>query len=238
MSIQKLDVLAFGAHADDVEIGMGGTIAKMVESGLKVGICDLTHAELSSNGTVDIRKEEAANAAAILGVEERVHLHIPDRGLFLTADYIREVASIIRKYQPRLVFAPYFEDRHPDHGNCARLVEEAAFSAGVKNYRDDHDQPAHRIEALHFYVINGFQKPHFAVDVSTTFEKKRASLNAYESQFVQTETTFTTPLVNGYIETVESRDRLVGKEVGVLYAEGFLTKKPLLLHADLIGGQE
>ncbi|MFC3884224.1 bacillithiol biosynthesis deacetylase BshB1 [Bacillus songklensis] len=232
----QLDVLAFGAHADDVEIGMGGTIAKFAEEGLKVGVCDLTHAELSSNGTVERRKQEAEKASHILGIHKRVHLSIPDRGLFLTEDHIRKVVSIIRTYRPKLIFAPYYEDRHPDHGNCAKIVEEAMFSAGIRNYEDEEKQPAHRPAALHYYMINGFHKPHFFVDVSNTFQKKLASLQAYESQFVKGEGSFNTPLVNGYIETVERRERLFGKEAGVLYAEGFLTKKPLLLFQDLLGG--
>jgi N-acetylglucosamine malate deacetylase 1 len=234
--MMQLDVLAFGAHADDVEIGMGGTIAKFAEEGLKVGVCDLTLAELSSNGTVELRKQEAEKAAHILGVHERIHLSIPDRGLFLTEEHIRKVVSIIRTYQPKLVFAPYYEDRHPDHGNCAKIVEEAVFSAGIRNYEDEENLPAYRPTALHYYMINGFHKPHFIVDVSSTFQKKLASLQAYESQFVKREGSVDTPLVNGYIETVESRERLFGQEAGVLYAEGFLTKKPLLLFHDLLGG--
>ncbi|MGG1364749.1 bacillithiol biosynthesis deacetylase BshB1 [Priestia megaterium] len=234
---ETIDILAFGAHADDVEIGMGGTIARMSEQGLKVVICDLTQAELSSNGTVEIRKQEASKAADVLGVHERIHLHLPDRGLVLKAEYIAEIASVIRTYQPRIIFAPYFEDRHPDHGNCAKLVEEAMFSAGVKNYIDYKKQKAHRAEALYFYMINGFHKPDFIVDISSTFQKKVASLEAYESQFIKTADTFDTPLVNGYIETVESRERLFGKEVGVAYGEGFLSKKPILMYNDLVGGK-
>ncbi|TYR79928.1 bacillithiol biosynthesis deacetylase BshB1 [Priestia megaterium] len=236
--IEKIDVLAFGAHADDVEIGMGGTLAKMAEQGLKVVICDLTQAELSSNGTVELRKEEAKQAASVLGIHDRIDLHMPDRGLFMKVEYINKIVSIIRTYQPKLVFAPYFDDRHPDHGNCARLVEEAAFSAAVKKYKDSHHLEAHRLSALYFYMINGFHKPDFVVDVSHTFHKKIASLQAYKSQFLKTEETVETPLVNGYIETVESRERLFGKEVGVQYAEGFLSKKPLLIYDDLVGGHK
>lgn len=233
-----LDILAFGAHADDVEIGMGGTIARFSEEGLKVGICDLTHAELSSNGTVQLRKQEAEKASQLLGIQERLHLSMPDRGLFLTEDHIRQVVTAIRKYRPKLVFVPYAEDRHPDHGNCAKIVEEAFFSAGIRHYQDDEQLSPHRPSALHYYMINGFHKPDFLVDVSRTFQKKLASLQAYESQFVKGDDSVNTPLVNGYIDTVESRERLFGKEAGVLYAEGFLTKKPLLLFHDLVGGAE
>ncbi|WP_442594498.1 bacillithiol biosynthesis deacetylase BshB1 [Neobacillus sp. D3-1R] len=228
MSRVKLDILAFGAHADDVEIGMAGTISRYTEKGLKVGICDLTEAELSSNGTVELRKEEAEKASKILGVMYRENLSLPDRGLFLQDEMIRKVADLIRKYKPEIVFAPYFEDRHPDHGNCGRIVEEAVFSAGIKNYKTLENTEPHRVKNTYFYMINGFHKPDFLIDISLQMEKKKLSLQAYESQFIKSNDTYDTPLVNGYIETVEARERMFGKEVGVNYAEGFKTKKPLL----------
>lgn len=230
-----LDILAFGAHADDVEIGMGGTIAKYASLGKRIGICDLTKAELSSNGTVELRVQEAKKAADILGIQIRESLELPDRGLFLKEEYINQVVEVIRRYKPKLVFAPYFKDRHPDHGNCARLVEEAVFSAGIKKYQSDGVDPAHRVENLYFYMINGFHKPDMVIDISSYMDTKLAALQAYESQFVKDIGTVDTPLVNGYIEAVEARERLFGKEVGVQYAEGFKLTKPLLVHHDLLG---
>jgi N-acetylglucosamine malate deacetylase 1 len=235
MEAKKLDILAFGAHADDVEIGMGGTIAKYASEGKAIGICDLTKAEMSSNGSVEIRKREANDAAGILGVEMREALNLPDRGLFLKEEYIREIVRVIRRNTPEIVFAPYFDDRHPDHGSCARLVEEAVFSAAVKKFDADTGLRPHRPKALYFYMINGFHKPDFVVDVSEFISKKIDALNAYESQFQKGAASFDTPLVNGYIETVEAREKLFGKEVGVAYAEGFMSKKPLLIHRDLLG---
>ncbi|MBM7604400.1 bacillithiol biosynthesis deacetylase BshB1 [Metabacillus crassostreae] len=232
---KQLDILAFGAHPDDVEIGMGGTISRFSKKGLKIGICDLTMAELSSNGTVDNRQKEAMQAASILGVLQRVQLSLPDRGLFLSESSIKEVVTIIREYQPKIVFVPYFEDRHPDHGNCARLVEEAVFSAGIRKFHDEGNNSAHRVRNLHYYMINGFHKPDFVVDISKEIKNKIDSLKAYKSQFDMTEGSTKTPLTNGYIDAVESRERLYGKEVGVMYAEGFITKKPILLSEDLIG---
>jgi N-acetylglucosamine malate deacetylase 1 len=224
----KLNILAFGAHADDVEIGMGGTIAKYSEKGFKIGICDLTEAELSSNGTVKLRKQEALKACDILGVSIRETLKLPDRGLFLKEENIRKVAETIRKFKPDTVFAPYYEDRHPDHGNCARIVEEAVFSAGIKKYVTDKYSEPHRVKNIYFYMINGFHKPDFTIDISEYIHYKKLSLEAYESQFIRSDHTFETPLVNGYIESVEAREKLFGKEVGVNFAEGFITKKPLL----------
>ncbi|UOK56843.1 MULTISPECIES: bacillithiol biosynthesis deacetylase BshB1 [Metabacillus] len=235
MEKNKLDILAFGAHPDDAEIGMGGTLAKYAEQGYKIGICDLTEAELSSNGTVELRQEEAEQASSILGIHKRIFLNLPDRGLFLKEQYIEKIVTIIREYKPRLVFVPWFEDRHPDHGNCAKLVEEASFSAGVKKVREPGGLMPHRVNRLYYYMINGYHKPDFVVDITDTMEKKLASLRAYESQFIKSDASLITPLINGYIESVESRERLFGKEAGVKYAEGFLTKSPILLDKDLIG---
>lgn len=235
MEVMKLDILAFGAHSDDVEIGMGGTIAKYAAEGKSIGICDLTKAEMSSNGTVNTRSREANEAAGILGVKTRETLDLPDRGLFLKEEYIKKVVRVIRRNTPDIVFAPYFDDRHPDHGSCARLVEEAVFSAAIRKYDEGHGLTAHRPKALYFYMINGFHKPDFVVDVSDFIHLKINALNAYESQFMKEAATFDTPLVNGYIETVEAREKLFGKEAGVAYAEGFMSKKPLLIHKDLLG---
>lgn len=227
-------ILAIGAHADDVEIGMGGSISKWTDEGATVIICDLTEAELSSNGTVQQRKQEAKKAAAILGVKERIGLSIPDRGLYLHESYIKEVTAVIRTYQPQIVFAPYYLDRHPDHGNCSRLVEEAFFNAGIRHYKTEGVLHAFKPNNLFYYMINGFHHPDFVIDITAYMEKKIASLHAYESQFTIGEHGVSTPLTDGYIESVSARERLFGKEVGVRYAEGFKTKKPLLLHS-LIG---
>lgn len=235
MKNKFLDILAFGAHADDVEIGMGGTVAKYIAEGKQIGICDLTDAQLSSNGTVEIRKREAFQAAEILGVTERTSLHFPDRGLVLKDEYIKEIARVIRNYRPKVIFAPYFEDRHPDHGNCARLVEEAVFSAGIMKFQTDGNESSHRVDKMYFYMINGFHKPDFVINISSYMDKKIDALNAYKSQFEKSDQSFETPLVNGYIETVVAREKIFGKQVGVEFAEGFKTKNLILLNRDLLG---
>ncbi|MBU8681791.1 N-acetyl-alpha-D-glucosaminyl L-malate deacetylase 1 [Bacillus licheniformis] len=231
-----LDILAFGAHSDDVEIGMGGTIAKYTKKGFQIGICDLTQAELSSNGTVETRKSEAALAAEILGASPRISLTLPDRGLFPSQAAIREAVAVIRKHKPKLVFVPYPKDRHPDHGHAAEIVEEAVFSAGIHKYEDAEKQPAHKVQNVYYYMINGFHKPEFVIDISETINQKKESLAAYQSQFTRSRQSVETPLTNGYIETVEAREKLLGKEVGVAYAEGFFSKRTLLLNNDLFGG--
>ncbi|MED4918841.1 bacillithiol biosynthesis deacetylase BshB1 [Geobacillus thermodenitrificans] len=233
--VETCDLLAFGAHPDDVEIGMGGTIAKYVRRGYRAVICDLTKAELSSNGTVDERQKEAAEAARRLGVSERLNLELPDRGLFVEEEAIRRIVAVVRRYRPRLVFAPYWEDRHPDHGQCARLVEEAVFSAGIRRYGAGELGDAHRVRSVYYYMINAFCRPHFLVDISETVQDKLASLRAYESQFEKRPGSVDTPLTNNYIEMIESRERWFGQQIGAEYAEGFLAKTPIHLF-DLFEG--
>ncbi|WP_096224992.1 bacillithiol biosynthesis deacetylase BshB1 [Geobacillus sp. FJAT-46040] len=227
--METCDLLAFGAHPDDVEIGMGGTIAKYVRRGYRIVICDLTQAELSSNGTVDERQREAAEAARRLGVSERFNLGLPDRGLYVEEEAIRQITAVIRRCRPRLVFAPYWGDRHPDHGRCARLVEEAVFSAGIRRYGAGELGDAHRVRAVYYYMINAFCRPHFLIDISETIDDKLDSLRAYESQFQKRPGSVDTPLTNGYIEMIESRERWFGQQIGAAYAEGFLTKTPIHL---------
>ncbi|UZJ80853.1 bacillithiol biosynthesis deacetylase BshB1 [Fictibacillus sp. KU28468] len=227
--MNKESWLAVGAHSDDVEIGMSGTIAIHTANGGKVSICDLTRAELSSNGTVELRKVEAGHAAEVIGVSERLNLELPDRGLLMKEEYILAIVSLIRRKKPDCLFIPYWEDRHPDHGNCSRLSEEAAFSAGVRNIIDPDNLPPHRVKKIYYYFINGFHKPQLLVDVSSVYEKKKAALQCYKSQFVKQDDSFDTPLVNGYIESVSAREKMFGHEAGVDYAEGFMMKKPLLL---------
>ncbi|MGZ0086100.1 bacillithiol biosynthesis deacetylase BshB1 [Caldibacillus thermoamylovorans] len=234
--VETCDLLAFGAHPDDVEIGMGGTIANYVRRGYRAVICDLTKAELSSNGTVDERQNEAAEAARRLGVAERLNLGLPDRGLDVDdEEAIRRLVAVIRRYRPQLVFAPYWEDRHPDHGRCARLVEEAVFSAGIRRYGAGELGEAHRVRAVYYYMINAFCRPHFLIDISEAIDDKRACLRAYGSQFEKRPGSVDTPLTNHYIEMIESRERWFGQQIGTAYAEGFLTKTPIHLF-DLFEG--
>jgi bacillithiol biosynthesis deacetylase BshB1 len=215
--------LAFGAHADDVEIGMGATIKKETLRGRHVIICDLTEAERSSNGDVATRKKEASAAAHILGVAERPNLTLPDRGLYMTDEHILRIVTCIRKAKPEYVFAPYWVDRHPDHGNCTKLVKEAIFSAGITKIIDSEQLPPHKVTKMFYYLINSTEKPGIYVDVADTYKDKIAALEAYPSQFVKSENSIDTPLTNGYIERVKARDRLFGMDAGTEYAEGFIS---------------
>ncbi|KAA9006265.1 bacillithiol biosynthesis deacetylase BshB1 [Paenibacillus spiritus] len=225
----KLDILVFGAHADDAEIGMAGTIAKHIAAGYDVGLCDLTRAEMSSNGTVERRLEEARQAAETLGVPYRSNLNLPDRGLRHTEEQLAAVTAEIRRTAPSIVFAPYWEDRHPDHVAASRLVEEAVFSAKLRRYMPD--LPAIPAPQLYFYFINDGGPADLVVDVSTYYEIKERALGCYRSQFERPpgEDAVATPLTEGYVERVRSRDMLTGQRQGFALAEGFAAKVPFAL---------
>lgn len=222
----KLDILVFGAHADDAEIGMAGTIAKHTAAGLKVGLCDLTAAEMSSNGNVELRKEEAQQAADLLGVSVRTNLGLSDRGLFITEEHVAAVTAEIRRFAPAIVFAPYWEDRHPDHIACSKLVEEAVFNAKLRKYMPD--KQAVSAPQLFFYFINDLGRTDLIVDVTEQYGLKEQALSCYRSQFTKPlgADAVSTPLTEGYIERVRSRDMLLGQRRLIPYAEGFATKVP------------
>jgi N-acetylglucosamine malate deacetylase 1 len=230
MGQSPLDILIFGAHADDAEIGMGATIAKHTAAGLRVGICDLTYAELSSNGSVETRKKEAEQAAAVLGISVRSNLGLPDRGLYLKEAYLERITYEIRAHQPKIVFAPFWQDRHPDHVACSKLIEEAVFNAKLRKYLPD-AEPV-QVQQLYFYFINDVVEAHLLVDVSDIYAKKISALEAYRSQFItpgQGNDYVSTPLNQGYVERVEARDRLMGQKRMVSHAEGFVSRQPLLV---------
>ncbi|MHA0855403.1 bacillithiol biosynthesis deacetylase BshB1 [Paenibacillus sp. CMAA1364] len=226
--IEPLDILVFGAHADDAEIGMAGTILKHVEAGLRVGICDLTYAEMSSNGTVESRQQEADEASQVLKLSSRSNLGLPDRGLMMTPANIEAITAEIRRHAPRMVFAPYWEDRHPDHVACSQLVDEAVFNAKLRRYLPG--LPVVNVQQTFYYFINDLGPVDLMVDITEHHEVKELALSCYRSQFEKsTDDTIDTPLNQGYIERVTSRDRLVGQRRLVSYAEGFAVKTPFLV---------
>ncbi|MEC0237461.1 bacillithiol biosynthesis deacetylase BshB1 [Paenibacillus kribbensis] len=224
-----LDILIFGAHADDAEIGMGGTIAKHTAAGFKVGVCDLTRAEMSSNGDVDTRMAEAEQASRALGLAVRTNLGLPDRGLYVTPEHVAAVTAEIRRHAPKVVFAPYWEDRHPDHVMCSKLVEEAVFNAKLRRFMPE--KPAVLVEQLYFYFINDIGRTDLVVDITEHYEAKEQSLLSYASQFQAApgKDTVATPLNQGYVERVKARDSLLGQRKLIPYAEGFASKTPHLV---------
>ncbi|WP_152393926.1 bacillithiol biosynthesis deacetylase BshB1 [Paenibacillus guangzhouensis] len=226
-----LDILVFGAHPDDAEIGMGGTIAKHTKAGQRVGICDLTFAEMSSNGNVELRQQEAQAASQVLQLAERSILGLPDRGLRSVPEQIDPIVAEIRRLRPRIVFAPYWEDRHPDHIQCGKMVEEAVFNAKLRRYMPE--VAPWMVEQFYFYFINDLGPATMMVDVTEVYELKMDSLRAYGSQFEAPKAgndIVSTPLNQGYLERVEARDRMLGQKRLVGYAEGFVSKPPYLVN--------
>lgn len=222
-----VDILAFGAHPDDVEIGAGGILAKHARAGRRTVICDLTEAELSSNGTVESRREEARRASEILGLTYRINLKFPDRGLG-DRNQIIQMARVIRRFRPRVVLAPYLKDRHPDHVAAGRMVKEAVFDAGIRKLDVGGDLPAHRVERLYYYFINDIDKAHLVVDISEVYEQKEAAILAYRSQFLRKEGAVDTPLNQPqYLAMIRGRAQLWGQQIGADYGEGLVSEGPL-----------
>ncbi|MDR6224462.1 bacillithiol biosynthesis deacetylase BshB1 [Desmospora profundinema] len=225
-----VDLLAFGAHPDDVEIGTSGILWKHARQGFKTAICDLTDGELSSNGDVVRRRAEADRAGEILGLTRRLRLGLPDRGLTGTAEQLNAVVQVIRMLKPRVVLAPHWEDRHPDHTACARMVKEAVFDAAIRKRELDTGEAPHRVEQLFHYFINHTGKADVIVDVSEGYEQKEAAILAYESQFVPGPGRVETPLNRPtYLPMIRGRDQLWGHEIGVLYGEGLVSPRPIAM---------
>ena len=222
-----LDLLAFGPHPDDIEIGLGGTVAKHVSLGHAVGLCDLTRGEMSSNGTPEQRVKEAEEACRVLGAAWRENLALPDRAIGSVPDHARRVVELIRRVRPRVVAVPYWQDRHPDHGASAALLRDAVFNAKLRRYEGQGDpwQP----EWVCYYFINDSVPPSFVVDVSAHYERKRQALACYASQFTRAtdgaETRLNSPT---FTQLIESRDAQFGALAGVRFAEGLVVAEPVV----------
>ncbi len=223
-----IDLLAFGPHADDIEIGIGATIAAHTSAGYAVGLCDLTRAELSSNGTPAARQIEAESAARVLGAAWRENLQWPDGGITRSPELIRSAVEAIRRHRPRTIAIPYWDDRHPDHRGASEVLSVAAFTSGLRRYETEH--ASWRPDWVCYYFINDAAAPSFVVDVSAHYERKRQALACYASQFAVGDegavaTRLTAPT---FLQLIESRDAQVGALAGVSFAEGFVVKEPLL----------
>jgi bacillithiol biosynthesis deacetylase BshB1 len=222
-----VDLLGFGPHPDDLEIGLGGTLAKHAALGHTVGLCDLTRGEMASNGTPEERVKEAAAAGRVLGAAWRENLGLPDRGIGSHPDHARRVAEVIRAARPRAIAVPYWQDRHPDHLAAFTLLREGIFNAKLRKYEADGD-PWHA-EWVCFYFINDAATPSFVVDVSDYYDIKRQALACYGSQFSRAsgaaETRLNSP---GFNQLIESRDAQFGALAGVRYAEGIVTTEPVI----------
>jgi N-acetylglucosamine malate deacetylase 1 len=226
--ISPVDLLAIGPHPDDIEIGVGGIVAKHVSLGHQVGLCDLTAGEMGSNGTVSERLAEADAACDVLGAAWRVNLRLPDRTIGRDADQLRAIAGLVRRAQPRVIAVPYWSDRHPDHVAASHLLTEAIFSAGLRKYEADGD--AWKSQSVCYYFINDSVSPSFVIDVSEHYATKRRALACFVSQFrpVDPDAVATRLTSSGFTQLIESRDAQFGALAGVAFAEGIVVKHPVL----------
>jgi bacillithiol biosynthesis deacetylase BshB1 len=222
-----VDLLVFGPHPDDIEIGAGGTVAKHVRLGQRVGLCDLTAGEMGSNGAVEERLAEAEAARVQLGAAWRVNLRLPDRAIGSAPEHARAVAGLVRCARPRAVAVPYWSDRHPDHESASALLTEAVFSAGLRRY--DAPGEAWKPDWVCYYFINDHVAPSFVVDVSEEYEAKRRALACHASQFAPAgPTAVATRLTSSrFQQLIESRDAQFGAQIGVAFAEGFVVRQTL-----------
>jgi N-acetylglucosamine malate deacetylase 1 len=227
--IGPVDVLAFGPHPDDIEIGIGGTLAKHVMLGHRVALCDLTAGEMGSNGTVEERLAEAEASRTVLGARWRANLRLPDRGIGSDASHILIAAEMVRRAHPRIVALPYWSDRHPDHVAASQLLTEAVFNAGLRRYPAA--GAAWKPEAICYYFINDSAPPSFVVDVSAQYAKKRRALACHASQFRPSgaDAVATRLTSERFAQLIESRDAQFGAQVGVAFAEGFIMRRPPLV---------
>ena len=230
----KLDLLFIAAHPDDVELGAAGTILKYKKEGKKVGIVDLTRGELGTRGSAQIRDEEAAEAAKILGIDARENLKFKDGFFKNDEEHQKEVIRIIRKYRPEIIITNAYHDRHPDHGRASELVNDACFFSGLpkiitKNGAEN--QQAWRPNLLLHFIQDQYIKPNILIDISEFMDQKLASVRAYKTQFFvegveldEPQTYISNP---AFLEVIIGRAREFGKSMKVPFAEGFLSKKIL-----------
>jgi len=227
----KLDILAFGVHPDDVELGCSGTILAAIAEGKKVGIIDLTQGELGTRGTIETRYIEAANAAKVMGISVRENLKMADGFFANDEQHQRLVIQAIRRYQPEIVLCNAPEDRHPDHGRSAKLVSESSFLAGLRKIetvdKDGNTQAAWRPKYVFHYIQDRFIQPNFVVDISAYHDKKIEAILCYTTQFYNQDSNEPQTYISSpqFLETVKGRAMLLGKRIGVQYAEGFISEK-------------
>ncbi len=222
-----VDLLAFGPHPDDIEIGLGATIAKHVAGGLTVGLCDLTAGEMGSNGTLDERLAEAEAARLVLGAAFRENFRWPDRHIGRSDTHLKDAVDFIRRHQPRVVAIPYWDDRHPDHGTASSVLTEALFTSGLRRFKTS--AAPWKAEWICYYFINDSVPPSFVVDVSEFYETKRRALECHASQFRPAEGAAATRLnAPTFRQLIESRDAQFGALAGAAWAEGFMVKEPVV----------
>ncbi len=225
----QIDVLAFGAHPDDVELFCSGLLIKLKSQGYKTGIIDLTRGELSTRGTVELRTKESHEATQILSLDLRENIGLKDGDIKVESSTKNKIIEVIRKYRPKIVLAPYWEDRHPDHIYTSRLVSASFFYSGLKKIKTDYE--AYRPKNIIYYFHNEVVKPSFVVDISKEFETKLKAVNAYKSQFFNAVSTEPDTYISSpeFIDSIKNRAKYFGFQIGVEYGEPFFVKSAIKL---------
>ncbi len=231
----KLDILAIGVHPDDVELGCSGTLINEIKSGKKVGILDLTQGELGTRGTVETRYAEAAEAARIIGCSVRDNLRMRDGFFRNDEEHQLQLIREIRRYRPEIIIGNILHDRHPDHGRAGHLISDACFLAGLARIETKEEngtvQEKWRPKYFLQYMQDWYHEPDLLIDISDVFEQRMDAVKAYSTQFHSgnaagdgPQTYISTP---DFLDSVIARARMLGKRIGVRYAEGFITDKKI-----------
>jgi bacillithiol biosynthesis deacetylase BshB1 len=228
----QLDILAFGAHPDDVELSAGGTLLLHRSLGKTIGIVDLTEGELGTRGTIETRYAEAKKASDILGLTLRTNLQLADGFFQHNEASLKKVIEVLRAYRPKIVLANAITDRHPDHGRAAKLVSEACFLSGLSKIKSSYngvDQEAYRPHAVYHYIQDRFQQPDFVVDITSFVDQKMAAIAAFQTQFWNSDSSEpSTPISSKeFMDYIKGSMQVHGRFIGVAYAEGFNVERQI-----------
>lgn len=223
----NLNILAFGAHPDDVELFCSGTMIKMADLGYSTGIIDLTRGELSTRGNTETRAGEANKAAGIMNAKIRINVGLPDGDIVNDRPNRLKIIELLRFYRPEIVLLPYWEDRHPDHVKASELLKTACFQSGLAKINSNSEP--HRPEYRFYYFNHAVAQPAFVVDISKEFDRKMNAIKSYESQFYNPDSDEPETYISSssFMESVETRAKFFGFQIGVEYGEPFVTETVL-----------
>ena len=227
-----VDILAFGAHPDDVELSAGGTLIKQIKNGSTVGIVDITMGEMGTRGTPEIRLMEAANAMKIIGANFRENLKMPDSFIDLSKKSIEKVVQAIRTHKPKIVLCNAIKDRHPEHGIASELVSKACFISGLTKFEtfiDGKKQDSHRPKNIYHYIQDKWINPDFVMDISDEIDQKIQAVKAFESQFYNPKSSEpNTPISSkDFLDSIISKANLMGRTIDKSFGEGFTVERPI-----------
>ena len=227
-----VDILAFGAHPDDVELSAAGTLIKQVKKGFSVGIVDLTLGEMGTRGTPEIRKKEADDAAKIIGAKFRDNLCLTDASIDTSKDSISKIVRKIRLHQPKIILCNAIKDRHPDHAIASKLVSKSCFISGLLKYEtfeNNISQFPHRPINIYHYIQDQWIDPDLIVDISEEFNQKNKAIMAFQSQFYKPDSLEpTTPISSKeFLDSITSKAILLGRSINKKYGEGFKVERPI-----------